>query len=119
MHPLKRLEAQLVSAVSQTKPKVPEAGRLLWQWFGDLHETRTYGMSGPNPISYMEMDAWCRIYGVRPTPENVRILRAMDAAWLKWARQEQERAAAAPAGKAVPHVSSQELSLKAFDVMFS
>ena len=82
MHPQQRLKAQLVAAVAQAKPNVPEAGRLLWQWFGDLHGTRTYGMNGPNPIGYLEIQAYAALMRWPLQSHHVALILAMDRAWI-------------------------------------
>ncbi len=82
MHPQQRLRAQLVAAVAQAKPIVPEAGRLLWQWFLDLHETRSFGMNGPNPITFAEIEAFARLMRWPIEPHHVSLILAMDRAWI-------------------------------------
>jgi hypothetical protein len=59
----------------------PEAMAHVWGWFCDLASGRTCGM-GPNPITWEGMAAWCTLTGNRPSPWEVRALRALDSAYL-------------------------------------
>lgn len=61
---------------------MPEAGRLIWSWFGALNGSRTYHMSGPNPISYAEIEAWARLHGWSLSQRHIDAIRALDDAWL-------------------------------------
>lgn len=111
-----RLKRQLVAAVTSTKHRVPDAGRLIWMWFTALHSTRHYGMAGATPIAYAEIAAYARINRLPIRADHIAILRAMDDAWLTTTRRRQEKIA--PGMKPAPSVSDQEISAKSFDVMF-
>lgn len=104
--------ALLVAAVTQPRPRVPEAGRLLWGWFLDLHATRSQGFAGPLPIAYAEIEAYARLHRIPMASRHVDILRAMDAAWLAHAY----RAAVGSAAR-YPR-SSQPINADAFDAVF-
>ncbi|MEF2074348.1 phage tail assembly chaperone [Consotaella aegiceratis] len=108
-----RLERQLVAAVTNPRPHVPEAGRLLWQWFGELHEARGYGMVGPDPISHVEIEAWARLRRVQLQPHHVEIVRAMDAAWIEAAHKRNDQGA-----PAVARTTDQQINPAAFDAVF-
>lgn len=62
-------------------PNVPAAGEHIWDWFWSLHGGRRAGF-GPEPLAYSEIAAWCALTGARPMPDEVRIIKAMDAAYL-------------------------------------
>lgn len=88
MAPLKLaelLEAELKSQLSGGPMNLPEAGRWLWDVFADLTYTRTYS-GAPNPISYGEIDAYCRLMQLPLEPRHVQIIRRLDAQWLEWAK---------------------------------
>lgn len=81
------LTRQLVQAMrehvsSGNPPRIPEAGRPLWQAFAALSGSRAYGAAGPNPISYREILAWCQLMRMPLKPHHIEIIRAMDRAWL-------------------------------------
>ncbi len=90
---------------------IPEAGRLLWSWFDDLHATRSYGDAGPNPITFAEIDAYASLMREPIEPRHVSAIRAIDDAWLKHARASQGEA------KAVPPATPMTPAL--FDAMFA
>lgn len=117
------LKSRLVAALEENlatekRPRLPEGGRMLWDWFIDLHGGRTYHMAGPNPISYADMLAYCvlkRIPLPMP-PHHLEIILAMDRAFLAFAVRKNQKP---PDGvKAAPPVSKQKLSSKLFDAMF-
>ncbi|ABN75407.1 phage tail assembly chaperone [Cereibacter sphaeroides] len=86
MDPMKRLERQLCAALAEVaagrNPPVPEAGRVLWQAFWQLSRRRTYHAAGPNPLSWTEIEAWTRLMRTPFEPHHVRILAALDDAFL-------------------------------------
>lgn len=119
MRSFDRLEKHLVAALERAldkKPaRVPEAGRLLWQWFIALSETRTYHMAGPNPISFGEIEAFARLHRWPIEPRHVAIIRAMDAAWLAHAMA---RSGAGADKAAIPLSAAQDINPAAFDAVF-
>lgn len=112
-----RLRGALVSVLRDhlagSPSSVPEAGRLLWSIFADLSATRTYHMAGPNPISFAEIEAYCRLLRWPLEPHHVAIIRALDMAWL-------EHAQASRGGerKTVQRSSGQAVTPASFDAVF-
>lgn len=91
-----RLEAALVAALKrnlETKQAVhiPDAGRVFWQIYSALAETRTWHMNGPNPISYEEIRSFCALQRWSLQPRHVEILRAMDGAYLEYVYSRQKK----------------------------
>jgi hypothetical protein len=115
-----RLETQLVAALRQNlatrKPvAIPEAGRLLWQIFGELSATRTYHQAGPNPVSHAEILTYGQAMRWPLQPHHVAILRTMDDAYLDHAYSGRGKA---PDGmKTLPHISQQPLSAALIDAV--
>lgn len=66
----------------------PDLASHLWATFLELHDGRTYGMSGPNPISYDIIKAWCDITGVDLSPWEVSTIKALDNLWIKTTSEE-------------------------------
>lgn len=62
---------------------LPAGGDLLWRWFTDPSGSRTWGMAGPGPITLGEIEAYRRLTGWPIEERHVRILRAMDGAFLR------------------------------------
>jgi hypothetical protein len=115
-----RLTNQLVEAMRHhmaggTRPQLPEAGKLLWRLFVDLSRTRTYHASGPNPISYAEIEAFRRIYRWPLEPHHVDVIRALDSAWLDLARK---KTTSAPDGVKRVHPATAKINPAAFDAVF-
>ncbi|WP_102960210.1 phage tail assembly chaperone [Mangrovicella endophytica] len=113
-----RLERQLVAAVVSDRPQVPEAGRLVWQWFGALHRRRSFGMTGPQPISHAEMEAFARVERLPLQPHHAQLLRAMDDAWLDHARDSLANRSAEDGVKTLPPASTHAISADLFDAVF-
>lgn len=115
-----RLSRQLCAAVTAAlrgdRVKPPEVGLPLWNVFQRLNTTRTYHMAGPNPISFAEVEAYCRLMRLPLEPRHVEVLLAMDQVWLEhvYARARQP-----PEGvKAIPPVTKQPMSAALLDAMF-
>ena len=61
-------------------PDLPPDARHAWAVFASLSRTRTMSSAGPNPISYLEIDAYCRVTHDRLTPLDVALIREADDA---------------------------------------
>lgn len=57
----------------------PDVLRDLWRHFKHLNAARTYGFSAANPISELEIWAYCRNRNVRLQQWEVNALRRLDA----------------------------------------
>ena len=60
-------------------PDPPEPVQYLWEWFQTLDSARRYGMSGAEPLTFSDLDAFARLLDVDPTPAEVRALLFLDA----------------------------------------
>lgn len=67
--------------------ELPEGTAHIWEWFLDLHRSRTSGAMTANPIPYSEILAWSTLTGNNPTPWEVGCLAALDAVWLNSTRK--------------------------------
>ena len=68
---------------------LPDSLAQLWQVFLELNTFRTAGM-GANPISILEIDAWCRLNQVQLTPWELACIKAVDSAVMsEWAKAKQ------------------------------
>lgn len=54
----------------------------LWRAFTQLSGARRTGM-GPSAITLVDIEAWCRLSGVRLSPWELDTLLAIDSAMLK------------------------------------
>jgi hypothetical protein len=69
----------VVSAVKLLAgPPFPESVAYLWDWFMELDRSRTYGMGGPDPLTYQAIDAWARLTDRHPAPHEVEALFSLD-----------------------------------------
>lgn len=114
-----RLQRLLVSALkghlAGRNPAVPEAGVLLWNLFMEISASRTYHVSGPNPISHAEIEAYARFNRWPLQPRHIGIIRALDDAWLEHASRRQGDGTASSNHR---HTSARPLTAAAFDVVF-
>lgn len=64
-------------------PPFPELAIHIWSAFLELHNGRTYGMSGPNPISYDTVYFWCQMTGIELTPWELGVVKDLDNEYIK------------------------------------
>ncbi|WP_144421186.1 phage tail assembly chaperone [Ahrensia marina] len=105
-----RLKAQIVEALEQhlktgKSLKVPEAGEWLWSLFCQISRSRTYHANGPNPLQWAEIESWMQLYRWPLEPHHIDIICALDDAWIRHSRSDQQ----AP---------SQPINTGAFDAVF-
>lgn len=114
-----RLERQLCAAVRASlageKARPPEAGLTLWNAFQQISATRTYHAAGPNPIQPSEIEAFCRMMRLPFEPRHLRIIMAMDQAWLDRAYAVTKAPVAGV--KILPPVSKQPLNAALADLV--
>lgn len=60
---------------------LPPCLEVLWDTFRALSRTRPSGF-GANPISHLEIRAWCENYGTRLSPWEIDVLLDMDGITL-------------------------------------
>lgn len=68
-------------------PDFPDRAAYVWEVFLDMHTGRTYGMSGPNPLSWGDIKAWCDLRGIVLLSWEVDILKALDMLWVRIANE--------------------------------
>lgn len=64
-------------------PPFPDLVTHVWAAFLELHNGRTYGMSGPNPISYDTIYFWCCMTGIELTPWEISVIKDLDNEYIK------------------------------------
>lgn len=64
-------------------PPFPDLVTHIWAAFIELHNGRTYGMSGPNPISYDTIYFWRRMTGIELTPWEISVVKDLDNEYIK------------------------------------
>ena len=63
-------------------PSLPKGLGQLWGYFGELNASRQIGMSGPQRITFLDIDAWQRVCRVILAPWELKALRKADDAFL-------------------------------------
>ncbi|MFV0303422.1 MAG: hypothetical protein ACK5IP_21565 [Paracoccus sp. (in: a-proteobacteria)] len=109
----KQLCAALEARMKGRKVRVPEAGRELLAAFAALSRARSYGPSGPNPISYGEIAAWCSLMRMPLAPHHVEIIAALDEVWMAQVAKRQTPEVV----KTLPQVSEHPISAALLDAV--
>lgn len=63
--------------------KVPDNGEYVWSAFLSLHSGRSYGFNGPEPLTFDNMLAWCKLTGNFLSPWQVDAVKRLDNIFLK------------------------------------
>lgn len=63
--------------------EIPLSMQSIWRHFINLHNTRTAGMSGVNPIQYSEISAYFSLNQEVPEVWEVNTLRRLDSVVLE------------------------------------
>lgn len=114
---MRRLErilcATLKAQLDGKKPRPPDAGMALMQVFGQLSAARSWHPHGPNPISFMDIEAYCRLMRLPLRPEHISIIQSLDHIWTEDYYQKRDKGQ----GISAPMVSNTPLSAGLFDAM--
>lgn len=112
------LKTAIADSFDGRRVKVPEAGRLLWEWFADLSQARTWHMAGPNPIPYTEIAAYSALMGWPLSPADVVDIVALDRAYMAaWSAARAKPEETAEGVRKLPPRSSAVLAPELFDAM--
>lgn len=64
-------------------PVVPTGGEYVWSLFWDLRNGIGGNGFSPSPISYLELQAFIQVKGIRLSPFMVDAIRHMDSKYLE------------------------------------
>lgn len=78
---LERKRGKRPAELDQDPP--PEAALDAWDHWHDLHAGRTYNGMAITPLSWLDIDAWCRIRGLTPTFTELELIRTIDRAFCE------------------------------------
>jgi hypothetical protein len=99
-----------------TRVMLPAGGDLIWRWFIDLNKSRSRHTTGPNPITYAEIDAYSRLTRWPIEPRHLEILMAMDRVFLAFSNRPAQQA---PEGvKIASPISQVPISAGLLDALF-
>ena len=65
-------------------PEIPFYLTHVWDWFWQIHKGRTYGMSGPNPLTWTDIESWRNILDIQINPLEVELIKEIDSAYLEY-----------------------------------
>lgn len=74
--------ASRMNAAIPDEPEIPDIIEHVWHWFWGLSDRRQRGFDSPNPLSYVEIDAWLRLSRTLVLPQEIDLILVMDSAWL-------------------------------------
>lgn len=63
-------------------PEFPHIATHVWDAFMSIHKGRSYGMSGPNPLSWGDIKDWSELNGIRLTPWENEVVKDLDLIWV-------------------------------------
>lgn len=96
---------------------LPEAGKMIWTWFNDLSQARSWHANGPNPIAYVDIAAYAALMRWPLRPYEITIIRALDLtytnAWYASRATHQEGV------KKLPIRSDAAVTPELFDAIFT
>ena len=64
-------------------PRYPDEIKYLVPIFHKVGMSRTHGPGGSNPIQYTEIESWARMNGIEIEPQELELIKTMDAAYLE------------------------------------
>lgn len=64
-------------------PEFPDRLAYVWDTFMRLSSGRTYGMSGPNPLTWEGVQAWCNLTGIVLSSWELETIKVLDMAWVR------------------------------------
>jgi hypothetical protein len=62
-------------------PPLPRQLAHVWDWWGEISAGRRVGMDGAEWLAWSDIDAWSRLTGERPRPDEARLIFALDREW--------------------------------------
>ena len=55
----------------------------IWSAFVNLSDARTAGFSGPNPLTYTEIQAWMDLTNTQLSARDIEAIKKLDTAYLR------------------------------------
>lgn len=65
------------------EPEIDGYARVIVDIFFDLSQYRGSSGFGPNPISIVELEAYCRLFGAELSLFEIRMIKQIDVLYLK------------------------------------
>lgn len=70
--------------------ELPEFHSRVWEDFLSLNSKRTSNGFGSNPITYLDIKAWCELYQVRLSLSDIDLINRLDNEYLKYQASQAE-----------------------------
>ena len=70
-------------------PPFPDRFARLWEMFIELHSGRSYGMNGPDALSWSDIHAWNTLTRSGLKDWEVRVIKSLDLLWLRIMREDE------------------------------
>ena len=83
-----------------------------WRMFSEISQGRTQNGWGPTPLSWLDINAWSTVSGVRLSALDLQILRHLDSLLLDAHGENQDRLNKKRAKKAEGHPSDEKVVRK-------
>lgn len=64
-------------------PEFPSGLEYIWSSFFEASKGRSSGFSGPNPLSYQELESWMRLTQTPLTPRDISVIKRLDQVYMK------------------------------------
>ncbi|WP_445177268.1 phage tail assembly chaperone [Rhizobium leguminosarum] len=93
------------------KPRIPVAGRHVWEWFWKMDRTREGTGYGINPLQPTQIEAWMRLRRIVPQAWHLDAIDKMDATRMRVYFEKKD-------DKEPEQVSSRPLTSRLFDALF-
>ncbi|MBP1845920.1 hypothetical protein J2046_004194 [Rhizobium petrolearium] len=97
------------------KPRIPVAGRHVWDWFWRMDRTREGTGYGINPLQPAQIDAWAKLRHIHLMPWHLDAIERMDATRMRVYFEKKDEASKEPDKV---QVSTRPLTSRLFDALF-
>ncbi len=72
------------------EPELPAYYAQIWHWFLELHQARSVGLNGANPLAYADIYAWSKLHQLTLKRWEIASLQKIDQWYLEEARKEEK-----------------------------
>ena len=72
-------------------PEIPFYLEHIWNWFWQIHQGRTQGMSGPNPLTWQDLYSWQNVLQIQVRPFEFELIKEIDSTYLKYISDRQQK----------------------------
>ncbi|WP_432444677.1 phage tail assembly chaperone [Rhizobium leguminosarum] len=110
-----RLDKALSDQLNGKMPRIPIAGRHVWEWFWKMDRTREGTGYGINPLQPAQIEAWFRIRRIHPSPWHLDAIDRLDGTRMRLYFEKKDEANEETEAQ---QVSARPLTSRLFDALF-